>query len=112
MAKGGKRRMSSEALELVAARFKALSEPTRLRILQALGGGEMSVNELAEEVESSQPNVSKHLKVLQDAGLVGRRQEGTTAYYFVADRSVLELCDTVCSSVRDRLRAQAAALAS
>ena len=103
--------MSPEALDLVAARFKVLSEPLRLRILQALEGGELSVNEIAEEVESSQPNVSKHLKVLQDAGLVGRRQEGTTVYCFVADESVMELCEVVCSSVRERLRAQAQALA-
>jgi DNA-binding transcriptional ArsR family regulator len=111
MAKSRKKRMSPEALDLVAARFKVLSEPLRLRILQALEDGEMNVNEITEEVESSQPNVSKHLKVLQDAGLVGRRQEGTTVYCFVADESVLELCDVVCSSVRDRLQAQAEALA-
>ena len=111
MAKSRKKRMSPEALDLVAARFKVLSEPLRLRILQALEDGEMNVNEITEEVESSQPNVSKHLKVLQDAGLVGRRQEGTTVYCFVADESVLELCDVVCSSVRDRLQAQAEVLA-
>ena len=111
MARSRKKRMSPEALNLVAARFKVLSEPLRLRILQALEDGEMNVNEITEEVESSQPNVSKHLKVLQDAGLVGRRQEGTTIYCFVADESVLELCDVVCSSVRDRLQSQAEVLA-
>ena len=111
MAKNKKKKMPPEALSLVAARFKVLSEPLRLRIIQALEDGELSVNEITEEVESSQPNVSKHLKVLQDAGIVGRRQEGTTIYCFVADQSVLELCDVVCSSVRDRLHAQAQALA-
>ena len=111
MAKRRNRKLSPEALALVAERFKVMSEPLRLRILQALEDGEMNVNEITEEVESSQPNVSKHLKVLQDAGLVGRRQEGTTVYCFVADQSVLELCDVVCSSVRDRLQAQAEALA-
>ena len=111
MGRGRKKRMSPEALDLVAARFKVLSEPLRLRILQALEDGEMNVNEITEEVESSQPNVSKHLKVLQDAGLIGRRQEGTTVYCFVADESVRELCDVVCSSVRDRLKAQAEVMA-
>ena len=62
--------LTREALELVAARFRAMGEPLRLRILQELEGGERSVSALAESVESTQPNVSKHLKILQDAGLV------------------------------------------
>ena len=61
--------LTREALELVAARFRAMGEPLRLRILQELEGGERSVSALAESVESTQPNVSKHLKILQDAGL-------------------------------------------
>ena len=101
--------MSPEALELVAARFKVLAEPLRLRILQALQEGEMSVSEITEAVESTQPNVSKHLKMLQEAGLVGRRQEGNTVYCSVADETVFELCDVVCSSLRERLEARAGA---
>ena len=65
---------------------------------------------LAESVGSTQPNVSKHLKVLQDAGLLRRRQEGTSAYYSIADTMVFELCDMICSRLRDRLEAQAEAL--
>jgi DNA-binding transcriptional ArsR family regulator len=107
MAKGKKRVMTPEALELVAARFKVMSEPVRLRILQELEGGEMSVNEVTEAVESTQPNVSKHLKMMQEAGLVSRRQEGNTVYYSIADASVFEICDVVCSSIRERLTAQA-----
>ncbi len=102
--------MTREALELVAARFRAMGEPLRLRILQDLEGGERSVSALAERVESTQPNVSKHLKILQDAGLVKRRQQGTTVYYSIADEMVLELCDLICSRLRDRLEAQVGAL--
>jgi ArsR family transcriptional regulator len=106
-----KQTMPPEALALVAARFKVLAEPLRLRILQMLEDGELSVTELTEAVESTQPNVSKHLKILQDAGFVTRRQEGNTVYYSIADSSVFALCDLVCGSIRDRLNAHAAALA-
>jgi DNA-binding transcriptional ArsR family regulator len=102
--------MSWEALELVADRFRALSEAIRLRILQILQNGETSVSALAEKVGSTQPNVSKHLKVLQDVGLVKRRQVGTSAYYSIADEMVFELCEMVCSKLRDRLEAQVGAL--
>jgi len=102
--------MTWEALELVAARFRAMGEPLRLRILQQLEEGERSVSALAEGVVSTQPNVSKHLRVLQDAGLVKRRQQGTSVYYSIADAMVFELCDMVCSRLRDRLEAQVGAL--
>jgi len=64
--------MTWEALELVAARFRAMGEPLRLRMLQELENGELNVSAIAKSVESTQPNISKHLKVLQDAGLVKR----------------------------------------
>lgn len=102
--------LTREALELVAARFRAMGEPLRLCILQELEGGERSVSMLAERVASTQPNVSKHLKVLQDAGLVRRRQQGTSVYYSIADAMVSELCDMICSRLRDRLEAQVGAL--
>jgi DNA-binding transcriptional ArsR family regulator len=110
MARTKSRKLSPEALEQVAARFKVMSEPLRLRILHELKGGEMSVMEVTEAVESSQPNVSKHLKVLQDAGLVTRRQEGNTVYCSIADATVFELCDVVCSSIREHLSAKAGVL--
>ena len=94
----------------MAARFRAMGEPLRLRILQQLEEGERSVSALAEGVVSTQPNVSKHLRVLQDAGLVKRRQQGTSVYYSIADAMVFELCDMVCSRLRDRLEAQVGAL--
>lgn len=104
------RRLSREALELVVTRFRAMGEPLRLSMLQELEGGERSVSALANIVDSTQPNVSKHLKILQDAGLVKRRQQGTTVYYSIADAMVVELCDMICSRLRDRLEAQVGAL--
>jgi len=99
--------MTPESITLVAERFKVLSEPVRLRILQALESGEQSVGALAEALETTQPNVSKHLKTLQNAGFVSRRQEGNTAWYTIVDPSVYELCDLVCSSLRERFSTQA-----
>jgi DNA-binding transcriptional ArsR family regulator len=104
--------MTAEALELVAARFKAMSEPLRLRILQELERGERSVSALAESVRSTQPNVSKHLKVLQDAGMLKRRQQGNTAFYSIADAMVFEFCEIICSRLRDQLEAQVGALSA
>jgi len=112
MNKVKKQMMTPAALELIAARFKVLAEPLRLRMLIALSDGELSVTEIAEAVEASQPNISKHLKMLQDAGLVKRRQEGNTVYCSVADETVFELCDVVCSSLRERLAMQAGVFAS
>lgn len=90
-----------EALALVARRFKVLSEPLRLQILQALETETLSVGRLAEAVGTTQPNVSKHLKIMQDEGLIGRRKEGNTAYYEIADPSVFALCDLVCVCLKN-----------
>jgi DNA-binding transcriptional ArsR family regulator len=102
--------LTREALELVAARFRAMGVLLRLRILNELEDGERSVSTLAASVASTQPNVSKHLKILQDAGLLKRRQHGAMVYYSIADAMVFELCDIMCSRVRDRLEAQVGAL--
>lgn len=85
-------------LELIARRFRTLGEPYRLRILQELQGGELTVGELVNALDGNQPNVSKHLAILHDAGLVSRRREATSVYYEIADPMVFKLCDLVCRS--------------
>ena len=95
---------------MVAARFKVLAEPTRLEILQLLQGGELNVSEITEAVNSTQPNVSKHLRILQDAGLVSRRQEANAVFYAIADESVFALCEVVCGSLREKFAERMAAL--
>lgn len=109
MARPRRRReaLSPEAVELIAGRFRILGEPIRIRILQELEGGEKNVGELVEAIGSSQPNVSKHLRILQESGVVGRRQEGNLVYYTIADPAVIALCDTVCSSVSTLLKSRA-----
>ena len=95
--------LSAEVVELVATRFRILGEPIRIQLLQALQSGERNVSDLVGSVGSTQPNVSKHLRILQDAGLVGRRQDGNSVYYSITDPSVFALCDAVCSSIGMRL---------
>jgi DNA-binding transcriptional ArsR family regulator len=88
--------MTPEVLELVAARFKALAEPTRLRILSVLREGERTVTDLVDETGLGQANVSKHLQILHDLRYVDRRREGLYTVYSLADEDVSALCDIVC----------------
>ena len=96
--------MSDKMLDLVARRFRVLGEPYRLRILQALESGETSVGELVAVLDGNQPNVSKHLQILSDAGLIRRRREGTSIFYSMSDPMVLKLCALVCSSEAEKRR--------
>jgi ArsR family transcriptional regulator len=88
----------------VAARFKALGDEGRLRLLSALQRGEKSVGELAEATRRSQPNVSQHLASLTHSGLVEARRDGTRVFYRIADPTVLRICDAVCESLAARGR--------
>lgn len=85
-------------VELVARRFQVLGEPCRLRILQALQGGPRTVNEIVGDLDGNQPNISKHLQLLFDAGLVGRARSGNSVFYSIADPVVFKLCELVCHS--------------
>ena len=94
---------SPGALDLVAARFRMLAQPMRLRLLNELRDGEKTVTTLVEATGAGQANVSKHLSLLADAGMVGRRKEGLNVYYFIADESLFELCDLVCGRLQKEL---------
>ncbi len=91
--------ISEEILERIAARLKAMGNPFRLRILQALHQGELSVTEILTLVGGSQANVSKHLNVLRGTDLVTSRREGVSVYYRISDASVFSVCETVCDSL-------------
>ena len=97
-----------EALEQVAAYFQALSEPTRLRILNLLRDGERNVGDLAQACGYTAANVSRHLAMLMQHGLVTRETRGTSAYYRIADASVYALCDLVCGNIARKLERSAA----
>ena len=100
MAKGV---MSDELTVLVAERFKALSDPGRVRLLNAMRDGERSVGELVDETGLTQANVSKHLARLRDLGFVTRSREGLHIYYRLADRDILKLCDLMCGRIESEV---------
>ena len=99
--------MSDGALELIAARFKMLGEPMRLKLIIALESGERNVTQLVEATGSTQANISRHLTSLTDSGILGRRKEGLMVFYFIADNSIFDLCESVCGSLQKKLEAGA-----
>jgi len=94
--------LPDDLVELIADRFRALAEPTRIKLLDRLRKGEATVLELTALVGTTQQNVSKHLNLLQHAGIVARRKRGNFSYYRIADATVYALCETVCRSLEDR----------
>jgi DNA-binding transcriptional ArsR family regulator len=97
--------LPNDLAELIARRFRALADPTRVRVLDRLRDGEASVNQLAADLALSQQNVSRHLTVLADVGILGRRKAGNHVYYRIVDEGVLGLCEQVCGSVQVQLAA-------
>jgi DNA-binding transcriptional ArsR family regulator len=90
-------------VELIAQRFRVLSEPTRIKLLDLLRDGAASVQQLTAANGSSQQNVSKHLGILHQAGIVSREKRGTSVLYAIADDSVFALCEHVCGGLRRQL---------
>jgi DNA-binding transcriptional ArsR family regulator len=96
--------LPDDLVELIARRFRVLGEPMRIRLLDQLRDGEATVGELSEALDASQQNVSKHLAVLSDVAILGRRKEGNYVYYRIIDEGVFTLCEDVCGSVQQQLR--------
>ena len=96
--------LPDDLVELIARRFRVLAEPMRIRLLDRLRDGEATVGELAEEVGASQQNVSKHLALLSEAGMLGRRKDGNHVYYRIVDESVFVLCEQVCGALQRQMR--------
>ena len=93
-------------LAMIADFFKVLSEMSRLQIICALKNGEKNVSQIIEITGLGQANVSKHLKVLTQAGIVNRSQEGVNVFYAIANPLVFPLCDIVCNSIATQLQQQ------
>ena len=90
-------------VDLIARRFRVLGEPTRIRLLDLLREHDATVTELHEALGASQQNISKHLGVLLQAGIVRRTKQGTSARYAIADDGVFALCEHVCGGLRRQL---------
>ncbi len=89
-------------VELVAQRFRLIGEPMRIRLLDRLRVAEQSVGELADVLNATQQNVSKHLGVLHQAGIVSRRKVGNRVVYAIADDTVFLLCELVCGGLQQQ----------
>jgi DNA-binding transcriptional ArsR family regulator len=96
--------LPDDLVELIARRFRVLGEPMRIKLLDQLRDGEATVGELSDALSASQQNVSKHLAVLSDVGILGRRKERNHVYYRIVDEGVFTLCEDVCGSVQQQLR--------
>ena len=103
--------MSRRQLEEVAGLFGALSEPSRLALLQALHKGPLAVHQLMKACGMRQANVSKHLGMLHYHRLVERRREGASIRYEIADPMVFALCELVCGKMERDAKCAAALFA-
>jgi DNA-binding transcriptional ArsR family regulator len=90
-------------VELIAQRFRVIGEPMRIKLLDHLRVGPAAVGDLSHGLGATQQNVSKHLGVLLQAGIVAREKRGNHAVYSILDESVFELCEQVCGGLRRRI---------
>lgn len=97
-------KMDDELLILIADRLKAMSEPTRLRILNLLKEDELSVSEIAEAADLKHGTASANLNALHRAGLVSSRREGTKMLYRISSDMVFRICDVVCDSLKEEFK--------
>lgn len=97
-------KLSKNMLELVSNQFKILAEPMRLAILQEMKHGEQCVKDLTTSLETSQANISKHLALLMNAGMVSRRKVGLKVYYKISSPTILEMCQSVCEKIENDFR--------
>lgn len=94
------------ALTQIADYFRVLSEPSRLQVVCALKPGAKNVSEIIDETGLGQANVSKHLKILAQAGIVQRQPQGVSVYYQIADPIIFDLCELVCRRLKIQLQEQ------
>lgn len=104
-------KLTPKALEQIADYFKVLSDPTRLQILSLLGDGEYNVGELAKQCNFTSANISRHLSMLSQHGLIVRTSRGTSVYYQLTDQSPYALCNLVCENINRKINTQKQAFA-
>lgn len=93
---------TQQVFEQVARYFSLLADPTRLRILSLLCSDERPVREVVEAIGLTQANISRHLSILHDAGVLARRRDGNSVYYRVIDPNFVDICRTVSITVASR----------
>lgn len=90
---------ASRVFEVAAELFSVLSTPIRLQILSTLCDGELSVSQILEKIETTQPNLSQHLAILYRHGVIAKRKDGTQVIYSVQSEKAVALCRSVVSQV-------------
>ena len=94
--------------ELHASICQTLAHPRRLEVIDRLRSGEMSVTDLAQALQISQPNVSQHLSLMKQKGIVTARREGLNVYYRLASLKIVKACELMREVLVDHLEASAA----
>ena len=100
---GLRRPLPDEAIEVIAARLRVIADPTRIRLMELLNEGEATVQELTDRVMTTHQNVSKHLAVLYQAGMVSRRKQGPSVRYALVDWTGWWLVEQMGASVAAQL---------
>jgi DNA-binding transcriptional ArsR family regulator len=95
---------ATDAIDAVASYFGVLSEPTRIRIMDAICEEEKTVSQIVEELGASQTNVSRHLGIMHRSGVLARRKQGNQVYYRTADAAMVELCRSVCKRISEHMK--------
>lgn len=98
-----RRPLPDEAIELIAARLRVIAEPTRIRLMGLLDQGDAGVQELATRLGTTHQNVSRHLGVLYQAGMVSRRRDGTGVRYSLVDWTGWWLVEQIGASALSQL---------
>jgi ArsR family transcriptional regulator len=90
---------SDEVFASAAELFKVMSASMRLKILACLCDGERNVSYLLSKIDTTQPNMSQHLRTLYRAKILGKRRDRNQIFYHVIDQCVLDICRAVCAQV-------------
>lgn len=90
-------------VELIGRRLRVIGEPMRIKLLDHLVDGELTVQELTNALDASQQNVSRHLGVLHQAGILARRKRGINVCYALVDKTALELIESASLGVARQL---------
>lgn len=98
--------ISPDALVQVADYFKVLSEVSRLQVLCCLKSGSKNVSDIMAATGLGQANVSKHLKILTQAGILSRNPSGVSVYYEITDPIIFKLCELACDRLSINLEAR------
>lgn len=86
--------------------FGVLSTPVRLQIIGELCQKECNVSHLLSAIDVSQPNISRHLSVLYQAGVVAKRRSGSSIFYRIANDSVVSICKVMCAEIGESIEVQ------